>query len=397
MRFSHFLFSALAALLLAACGGTPTPATVSNMVLTPAKGACLGCTVSVYSQAGVLLASGTTDKTTGKVALDTAGNTSLLLVKVTGNSSAKYFDEKSGIEESFASTASMVTVVPSFSSGEEIGVTPLTTMAAKLAGVDTATLGSGTFVAQTLTVASIENAGARVLLLLGLPPAFKLFAAPVPATLANPVPKDSYGGLLARIAVASTGSSALAIFDSFVAAVPKSTVSTAGVITPVEIAGTSLATLTTASTSVATAAAAHSVANPTLAITTVTPIANPTASQVTAAVTAGQVTAAVTAGGKLAQTITWSTTRTKAYFGWTGTLSATAPGGTVTFTSTGACTVSGVTVTFTTAAGGSCVITAAQVGDASYDAAPSVAKTITVYASGSGSGSDGSGGTGSSF
>ena len=388
MRLIQFFSAGLAALLLAACGGTPTPATVSNMVITPAKGACLGCTVSVYSKAGVLLASGTTNATTGKITLDTAGNIDLLLVKVTGNATAKYFDEKSGTEQSFASTASMVTVVPSFSSGGEIGVTPLTSMAAKLAGVDIAALGSSTFVAQTLTAASIQDAGARVLLLLGLPPTFKLFAAPVPATLANPVPTDSYGGLLARIAVASTGSSALAIFDSFVAAVPKSTVSTAGVITAGAIAGTDLATLTTASTSVATAAAAHTVANPTLAITTVTPVANPTADQ---------VTAAVSAGGKLAQTITWSTTRTKAYFGWTGTLSATAPGGTVTFTSTGACTVSGVTVTFTTAAGGSCVITAAQAGNASYDAAPSVAKTITVYASGSGSGSDGSGGTGSSF
>ena len=388
MRVIQFFFAALAALLLAACGGTPTPATVSNMVITPAKGACLGCTVSVYSKAGVLLASGTTNATTGKITLDTAGNTSLLLVKVTGNATATYFDEKKGIQP-FAPTKSMVTVVPSFSSGGEIGVTPLTSMAAKLAGVDIAALGSSTFVAQTLSAASIQDAGARTLLLLGLPPTFKLFAAPVPATLANPVPTDSYGGLLARLgATAAAGSSALDLFDSFVAAVPKSTVSTAGVITPVEIATTALATLTTASTSVATAAAAHTVANPTLAITTVTPVANPTAAQ---------VAAAVSAGGKLAQTITWSTTRTAAYFGWTGTLSATAPGGTVTFTSTGACTVSGVTVTFTTDAGGSCVITAAQAGDASYDAAPSVAKTITVYASGSGSGSDGSGGTGSSF
>ena len=389
MRLIQFFSAGLAALLLAACGGTPTPATVSNMVITPAKGACLGCTVSVYSKAGVLLASGTTNATTGKITLDTAGNTSLLLVKVTGNLTAKYFDEKSGTEQSFPPTASMVTVVPSFSSGGEIGVTPLTSMAAKLAGVDTAALGSGTFVAQTLTAASIQDAGARTLLLLGLPPTFKLFAAPVPATLANPVPTDSYGGLLARLgAMAATGSSALALFDSFVAAVPKSTVSTTGVITAETISGTALTTLTTASTSVATAAAAHTLANPTLAISTVTPVANPTAAQ---------VAPAVSAGGKLAQTITWSTTRTAAYFGWTGTLSASAPGGAVTFTATGACTVSGVTVTFTTAAGGSCVITAAQAGDASYDAAPSVAKTITVYASGSGSGSDGSGGTGSSF
>lgn len=385
MRSIQFFYAGLAALLLAACGGTPTPATVSNMAITPAKGACLGCTVSVYSQAGVLLASGTTNATTGKITLDTAGNTSLLLVKVTGNATAKYFDEKTNTEAAYPSTASMVTVVPSFSSGGEIGVTPLTSMAAKLAGVDTAALGSSTFVAQTLTAASIQDAGARTLLLLGLPPTFKLFAAPVPATLANPVPTDSYGGLLARLgATAATGSSALALFDSFVAAVPKSTVSTAGVITPVEISGTALATITVASGAVSTVAAA----TPSLAITTVTPIANPTATQ---------VTAAVSAGGKLANPITWSTTRTAAYFGWTGTLSATAPGGTVTFTSTGACTVSGVTVTFTTVAGGSCVITAAQAGDASYNAATAVTKTFTVYASGSGSGSDGSGGTGSSF
>ena len=138
MRLIQFFSAGLAALLLAACGGTPTPATVSNMVITPAKGACLGCTVSVYSKAGVLLASGTTNATTGKITLDTAGNIDLLLVKVTGNATAKYFDEKSGTEQSFASTASMVTVVPSFSSGGEIGVTPLTSMATKLAGVDTA-------------------------------------------------------------------------------------------------------------------------------------------------------------------------------------------------------------------------------------------------------------------
>lgn len=381
MRLFKYFLVALMAIVIASCGGTPAP-TVTNMVLTPAKGACLGCTVSVYSQSGALIASGTTSSTTGKVTLDTAGLTSLLLVKVSGNATAKYYDEKTGNEESFASTSSMVTVVPSFSSGGEVGVTPLTTMAAKMAGVDTAALGSSTFVAQTLTAASILDAGARTLLLLGLPPEFKLFAAPVPATRTNPVPTDSYGGLLARLgATAAAGSSALALFDSYVAAVPKSTVSTAGVITATAISGTALTTLASASTAVATVAAATN-------ITPVTPNANPTAAE---------VTAAVSAGGKLAQTITWASTRAAAYYGWTGTLTATAPGGAVTFTSTGACTVSGNTVTFTDTAGGSCAITAAQSGSSSYQAAPSVTKTLTVYASGSGSGSDGSGGTGSSF
>ena len=138
MRSFQFFSAALAALLLAACGGTPAPTAVSNMVVTPAKGICYGCTVSVYnSSAGTLIATGTTSMTTGKVTLDTAGNTSLLLVKVAGNATAQVWDEGVAALVFYPATESMTSVVSSFTSGGAVGVTPLTTVAARFAGVDT--------------------------------------------------------------------------------------------------------------------------------------------------------------------------------------------------------------------------------------------------------------------
>ena len=211
-------------------GSSPTPVTVSNLVVTPAIGICLGCTVSVYSKAGGLIVSGTTSRTTGKASLDTAGNTDLLLVKVTGNSTATYWDEKLLTNASFPATSSMVTMVSSFTSGAAVGVTPLTTIAARLAGVNTATLGTSTFIAQTLTAESILEAEARTLLLLGLPANFNLFEAPVAASSTDRFPTGLYGYVLTSWG-ASAAVSALAMFEDMVSCVPVSAVSATGVIT----------------------------------------------------------------------------------------------------------------------------------------------------------------------
>src|SRR5204862_413451 len=63
-------------------------------------------------------------------------------------------------------------------------------------------------------------------------------------------------------------------------------------------------------------------------------------------------------------------------------LTATAPGGTVTFTSlsTGVCTVAGSTVTFVTP--GECVIYANQAGDATYSPAPTVGRSFIITKTG---------------
>jgi len=78
------------------------------------------------------------------------------------------------------------------------------------------------------------------------------------------------------------------------------------------------------------------------------------------------------------QTITWATISPQ-MVGAQVALSATAPGGTVTFAGTasdnGICTVSGTTATMT--GGGNCTITASQAGNATY-AAASISQTFTV-------------------
>ncbi len=83
---------------------------------------------------------------------------------------------------------------------------------------------------------------------------------------------------------------------------------------------------------------------------------------------------------KAPQTITFANPGAQT-FGTSPTLSASAPGGAVTFTSssTGVCTVtSGGVLTFVTA--GSCSINADQAGNAAYDAAATVQQTFTVTA-----------------
>lgn len=83
---------------------------------------------------------------------------------------------------------------------------------------------------------------------------------------------------------------------------------------------------------------------------------------------------------KAAQTITFTAPLAQ-NFGTTPTLSATAPGGAVTFTSatTGVCTItSGGALTFLTT--GTCTINADQAGDSSFLPAPQVSRSFTVNA-----------------
>jgi probable HAF family extracellular repeat protein len=86
---------------------------------------------------------------------------------------------------------------------------------------------------------------------------------------------------------------------------------------------------------------------------------------------------------RTSQTITFAAIASKTYGDAAFGLTATAPGGTVTF-ATGAgsigCSVSGATVTITgaTAAGQQCIIVASQGGNANYAPAPDVSRSFTI-------------------
>jgi hypothetical protein len=83
------------------------------------------------------------------------------------------------------------------------------------------------------------------------------------------------------------------------------------------------------------------------------------------------------AAQKAGQTITFGALANKAFGAPDFRVSATASSGLpVSFASSGRCTVSGATVHLTGA--GSCTVTAAQAGDANYNAAPGVSRTFSI-------------------
>lgn len=203
----RFLIAALAfsALSLFGCGGT-TSASTTKLSVTPVLGAVYGATVSVYNASGVLLGTGTTDATTGKVSVTLVGYAAgtPVIVKVTLAPGASYFNEHTGTNVTVASgsSVSLVSVMPAITSGQAVGVTPLTNMAAKLAGVTAEALGSAPLTT-ALTSAGINVALAKTNLALGLPAATNLTVAPTAATLAAPNPTETMGELLAAMAAAT--------------------------------------------------------------------------------------------------------------------------------------------------------------------------------------------------
>ena len=272
----RFLLAAVAfsALSLFGCGGTTTTATTSLSV-TPVLGAVYGATVSVYNASGVLLGTGTTDASTGEVSVTLVGYTAgtPVIIKVTLAAGSSYFDEKSGtvIPVTAASPVSLLSVMPAVSSGQAVGVTPLTNMAAKLVGLTASAVGTAPL-ATAITATNIYTAVAKTILALGLPSNTSLTAAPVAATYANPIPAtDSMGKILALMAKNSTYANAAAQADALVAAV-----NTDGTIP----AGGAIAATNTNLRSPSLAAAAG------LTITVSVTITAPTDAQLAAAVTA---------------------------------------------------------------------------------------------------------------
>jgi len=217
-RSFSFALTAVALVAFSGCGGgssdsvatsnptpTPTPTPTSTRVLsvTPALGAVYGGTVNVYSNTGVLLGTATTNNTDGKAAVSLSNYTpgTPIVVKVSLGAGASYFDEKKGINVNVtaANPISLLSVLPDVGVGQTVGVTPITNMAAKLAGLTPNAVGSGAL-ATTLSADAIYTAVAKTNLFLGLPASMNILAAPVAATVTAPIPTEALGQILAVMA-----------------------------------------------------------------------------------------------------------------------------------------------------------------------------------------------------
>lgn len=190
---------------LTACGGggsdpvaMSTPS-VTNTTTVPALGAVYGASVTVYDAKGLMLGSGTTDKVTGKATLTlTANSTGPFIYKVELAPGSRYYDE--GLEGVLTTqpgqSLTMLSVVSSLNA--EVGVTALSNLAVRLAGIHPENLGQG--VAPDFSMDKLNMAQATVISVLGLPSDFDLFAAPIAASQTNKNPASAYGKLLVQMA-----------------------------------------------------------------------------------------------------------------------------------------------------------------------------------------------------
>ena len=264
----------VAAITLAGCGGTTSSSsssstTVNALTVTPALGAAYGASVFVYSASGTLLGSGTTSTTTGQVTLTLTGYTTgqPIIIKTVLGAGSFYFNEKTGANTTPVTASetpvTLMAVIPSVATGQAVGVTALTNMAAAFVGVTATTVIPTT----TLTTASVNAGIAKTNLALGLPTTTNITEAPVAATLAAPTGGAGTGKILAEMAKASTSTPA-AQAVALAAAVNSST----GAI----VTGTAATVLSTINT-------ALEAAETTLSITISASITAPSTSQVTAA------------------------------------------------------------------------------------------------------------------
>ena len=209
-RSLSLALTAVAVAVVTGCGGgssdsvaTPTATSTRILSVTPALGAVYGGTVNVYSSTGTLLGTATTSNTDGKANVSLSNYTpgTPIIVKVSLGAGASYFNEKTGINVNVtaANPISLLSVLPDVGIGQTVGVTPITNMAAKLAGLTPNAVGSGTL-ATTVTADAIYTAVAKTNLVLGLPASTNILAAPVAATVTAPNPTEPLGQILAVMA-----------------------------------------------------------------------------------------------------------------------------------------------------------------------------------------------------
>jgi hypothetical protein len=204
----------LAALTLAGCGGGggggSTTSSGASIEVTPALGGfSAGATVSAFQPDGTLIDEGLTSSE-GKASIAMGSYSGPFILKVVGGSGVTYFDEKSGQPQSFAATHSLLSIVPvsSVTSGASYGITPITHLAAAIAGVDANSVSlEGD---STAVLAAMNQAVTRTQDILGLDSdSLDILAAPTPVRSAtdtiDPSSKAAlYGLLLAEMAFNSS-------------------------------------------------------------------------------------------------------------------------------------------------------------------------------------------------
>jgi hypothetical protein len=209
-RSFSLALTAVAIAVVTGCGGgssdsvaTTTPTSTRVLSVTPVLGAVYGGTVDVYDSTGTLLGTATTSNTDGKASVSLSNYTpgTPIIVKVSLGAGASYFNEKTGINVNVtaANPISLLSVLPDVGIGQNVGVTPITNMAAKMAGLTPSAVGSGKL-ATTVTADAIYTAVAKTNLVLGLPASTNILAAPVAATVTAPNPTEPLGQILAVMA-----------------------------------------------------------------------------------------------------------------------------------------------------------------------------------------------------
>jgi len=286
-RTFSLALTAFAFAALSGCGGSssdsapapapaPSPTVTRILSVTPALGAVYGGTVNVYSNTGLLLGTAKTSETDGKASVSLSNYTlgTPVIVKVSLTAGSSYFNEKRGINVNVtaADAISLLSVLPDVGVGQSVGVTPITNMAAKMAGLTANAVGSGAL-ATTVTADAIYSAVAKTNLALGFPANLNILAAPVAPTVAAPNPTEPLGQILAVMAKNTIAADPAAQATALAAAVNSNgTVDLANKFSITEVNNT--------------------LTNPTLAqglsITVVAPVFEPTAAQILTSTTSSK-------------------------------------------------------------------------------------------------------------
>ena len=210
-------------LALSACGGggggggaTAVPST--SVGVTPALGAfSSGAVVEAFKTDGTSLATGTTNSNGLITGLNIpTSHTDAIILRVKGGASVAYFDEGQNAQVALAASDTVFSVLPAGAlvADGKFGITPLTGLAAGLAGVDTS--GANPSIPGSLAAGNTAVSAAlkKVQALTGLVD-FDLTMAPNPlkdltATRDASSKSDLYGVMLAELAKGAGKDGALA-------------------------------------------------------------------------------------------------------------------------------------------------------------------------------------------
>ena len=199
-------------------GGTPTPPSNTSVGITPALGAfSSGAVVEAFKTDGTSLATGTTNSDgliTG-LGIPTS-HTDAIILRVKGGTNVTFFDEGQNAQIDLGNTDTVLSVLPAgvVVADGKFGITPLTSLAAGLAGVDTS--GANPSIPGSLAAGNTAVSAAlkKVQALTGLVD-FDLTMAPNPlknltATRDASSKSDLYGVMLAELAKGAGKDGALA-------------------------------------------------------------------------------------------------------------------------------------------------------------------------------------------